>query len=115
MAGMYPVCSYRKFSTNDEEKFEKLLQEWSNTISGHMRGKAMIIFDENDLALRDKATVQKMEDKEVRQVVMKEITFTYICINGYMCIMYKIWENKTQSVIYNMPIKWDGTELWVGE
>lgn len=115
MAGIYPICKYRNFSTNNAEKFEKLLIEWCKTISEDMRGRTMILFDGNELAFRDKATVEKIDNKVVYQVALNKITFAYICINGSICIMYKVWENKTQSVIYNMPLKWDGTELWIGQ
>lgn len=111
MAGMYTTCIYPNFSTKDAEKFERRLTKWCKSI--RMPGKSMLVFDANALSLRDKATIEKNDDKEVYQVVLKEITFAYICINGSMCIMYKVWENKTQSVMYNMPLKWDGTELWI--
>lgn len=114
MAGMHTICTYRNFSTNNPEKFEKWLTKWCKTISVDMHGKTMLIFDENELAFRDKATVEKMEDKEVHIVAMNEISFAYIRINGRMCIMYKVWENITQSVIYNMPLQCNGVELWVG-
>ena len=115
MAGIHPICIYRDFSTNDVERFEKLLIEWCKTISVWMHGKTMLIFDENEFALRAKATVVKIEDRQVYQVVLKNITFTYICINGNMCIMHKVWENITQSVIYNLPLEWNGTEVWIGK
>ena len=76
----------------------------------------MLIFDRNSLRIEKKHEKDVIDEVHVYKVVLSEITLTYICVPGSAkCIMYKIWENKTLSVIYNMPKKWDGTELWLGE
>ena len=79
-----------------------------------MHGKSMLIFDRQSLLVGGEPTLESEETKTLYKVVLPNITLMYMCINGSMCIMYKILENKTQSVIYNMPQHWEGTELWIG-
>lgn len=113
MAGMYPLCPYKNFSITDIGKFGRRLKKWCK--EAYEPGKSMIIFDQVELLIDVKTTIENQDGREVYQVVLEDISFSYICISGSMCIMYKIWENKTQSVMYNMPLKWDGIELWVAE
>lgn len=110
MAGIHMPCKFPNFSTNDAEKFERWLLKWCK--EENILGKSMLVFDIGELSLRNRATAMECDNREVFQVTLKEITFAYIVINGKMCIMYKVWENKTQSVLHNMPIKWDGDEIW---
>ena len=110
--GLHPSCNYRGFSSTDEAFFEKRLKKWCDQICMH--GKSMLIFDKPTLLVGGKAILESDEEQIFYKVVLSNFTLTYICINGSMCIMYKIWENKTQSVMYKMPQNWEGTELWVG-
>lgn len=123
MPGIHPICPYPNFSTNDVEIFEKSIREWHDFISEKRCGDPMIIFDENEFAFRDKSTKEKIKEVpqgekvaqviDVYQVVLNIFTFTYIRPYGRMCIMFNIRETKTQRVIYHMPLKWDGVELWM--
>lgn len=111
MSGMHTQCSYTNFSTNDADKFERWLKKWCRKFCNH--GSSMIAFDENELLLRNRATVEMCDGREFFQVTLKDIAFAYICVHGSMCILYKVWENKTQSVLYDMPTKWNNSEIWL--
>ena len=110
--GMHTNCQFERFSIEDEGKFERRLTYWCKNVC--MRGKSMLIFDKSSLLVGGEATIESDGTKILYKVVLPNITLTYLCINNSMCIMYKIWENTTQSVLYNMPQKWEGPELWLG-
>ena len=114
MAGMYPICIFPKFSTRDPEKFGNRLKKWCQE-TAYMHGRCMLVFDSNELLAEGETVLVIQDGYEVYQKTLNEISFTYLHFAGQLCIMYKIWENKTQSVIYNMPMKWNGTEIWVGD
>lgn len=117
MAGMHVTCTFEDFSTQNPTKFESRLTKWCSEIE-YMHGRCMLVFDLKELNIINKSEYKPekiiQDGHEVYKVVMQDISFTYIHIAGELCIMYKIWENITQSVLYNMHPKWDGTELWVG-
>lgn len=113
MAGMYTTCIFSNFATTDSKKFERRLINWCKKAC--MPEKSMLIFDQKDLKIEVESKVTEQDKREVSEVNMTDISFSYIHILPGMCVMYKIWENQTQSVMYNMPIKWDQTELWIGD
>lgn len=110
--GLYTNCIFNKFSINDQSKFERRLKKWCEEEC--MPGKSMLIFDKDTLLVGGEPTIETNGSQTLYKVVLSNITLSYICIIGSMCIMYKIWENKTQSVMYNMPQNWEGSELWLG-
>lgn len=110
MSGFHVPCPFPNFSTNDAEKFERWILKWCR--EEVYEGKSMLVFDIDRLSLRDRATVSKCDGREVFKVTLNQITFAYIVINGSMCIIYRIWENKNQNVLHDMPTKWDGDEIW---
>lgn len=113
--GMYSICSYKRFSITDIGKFERRLRNWCQEVSD-MRGKSMLIFDRDSLIIEVDSQKFKSGDREYYKVTLPNLSFTYTYVaDNAMCVMYKIWENKTESVIYNIPKKWDGTELWLAE
>ena len=108
---MYPDCHYERFSLTDVAKFERRLTKFCK--EAYIPGRSMLIFDKSSLLVEGQRTIEVIENQELHKVVLPNITLTYTCIAGTnMCVMYKIWENKTLSVMYNIPQKWDGTELW---
>ena len=112
MAGMYCNCHYENFSLTDVGKFERRLKKWCNQECMH--GKSMLIFDKESLCVGGETTIEKKGDITYYKVVLPNITLVYTCVGETaMCIIHKIWENKTLSVLYNMPCNWDGTELWL--
>lgn len=113
MSGMYTICTYSRFSITDSTKFERRLTKWCKTEC--MPRQSMLIFDRDKLKIEEVSEVKKQNGQEFYQVTMANISFSYFCISAKMCIMSKVWENKTRSVIYNMPSQWDKTELWLGD
>ena len=112
--GMHNVCMYERFSITDVGKFERRLKNWCNEVS-NMHGKSMLVFDRASLRVDGESTVEKFGNEEFYKMILPNMSLTYTCIPGTtMCVMHKIWENKTQSVMYSMPQKWEGTELWLG-
>ena len=110
--GLYTNCHFTRFSIQDVGKFERRLTMWCNEEC--MPGKSMLIFDRPSLRVGGEATLEEYNGETFYKVVLPNITLTYICLNEKMCIMHRIWENKTQSVMYNMPKEWESTELWLG-
>lgn len=113
MAGMYTNCIFTDFATGNSKKFERRLTKWCREVC--IPGRSMIIFDKRDLLIENESVAVEQDGRKAYIVAMTNISFSYICIAPKMCIMYKIWENKTQSVMYNMPLEWDQTELWLGD
>lgn len=113
MAGMYTTCVFTNFATTDSKKFERRLINWCTKAC--MPERSMLIFDQEDFKIENKSKIVKQDRREVYEVNMTEISFSYFHISSQMCVIYKIWENKTQSVMYNMPTKWNQTELWIGD
>ena len=113
MAGMYTLCHYERFSLTDVAKFERRLRKWCNEECMH--GKSMLIYDKPSLLVGGEPAIKNEEGQSFYQVVLPNITLDYICIVGSMCIMKRIWENKTHSVLYKMPEKWDNCELWLAD
>jgi len=112
MAGMYCICDYENFSITDVGKFERRMRKFCN--EANMPGKSMLIFDKSSLKVEGTPEKIKEENGEYYKVELPNISFTYTQIaDSEMCIMHRVWENKTQSVLYNMPRTWDGTELWL--
>ena len=110
--GMYSICCYEKFSTTDVAKFERRLMKWCREECMH--GKSMLIFDKSSLSIERKTEIEVMGATTFYKLALPNITLVYTCIaNTSMCTIHKIWENTTQSVMYNMPQKWEGTELWL--
>jgi len=111
MIAMYSNCSYENFSITDVGKFERRITKWCKEECMH--GKSMLIFDRASLVVGGTPTIETIDGKKVYKVELPNITLAFISITEKMCIMYKIWEKSTQSVIYNMPLKWNGIELWL--
>lgn len=112
MAGMYVTCNYENFSITDVGRFERRIRKWCNEAC--MPGKSMLIFDKDSLLVGGEPEIEVNGITTYYKVVLPNITLTYICVaETAMCIMHRVWENRTQSVMYNMPLKWDGVELWV--
>ena len=111
MAGMPYISNYERFSIKDPAKFERRLTNWCK--EEYRAGKTMLIFDRNSLLVGGKPIVEETNGVTYYKVILNTLTLVYTAIPGTdMCIIYKIWENMTQSVMYNMPCSWDGTELW---
>ena len=111
--GMYQICTYERFSLTDVGKFERRLRNWCKEAC--MRKKSMLVFDRTSFKVGGSPEIFSDGTETYYKVVLPNITLAYSCLPGTtMCIMYKVWENQTQSVIYNMPSKWEGTELWLG-
>ena len=113
MKGMYSNCFYEKFSITDVGKFERRMRKWCK--EEYMPGKSMLIFDRPSLLVGGPPTTEKIDEKTVYKVELHNISLAFISITETMCIIYKIWEKNTQSVIYNMPHEWNGIELWLCE
>ena len=111
MMSMYCNCTYTNFSLTDVGKFERRMTKWCTEEC--MQGKSMLIFDKPSLVVGGAPTIEKIDGKIIYKVELPNITLSFISITETMCIMYKIWENKTQSVLYNMPLRWNGIELWL--
>ena len=111
--GLYTNCEFNRFSIEDVEKFERRLTKWCKDAC--MPGRSMIIFDRSSLKVGGEATLEEYGGETFYKIVLPNITLTYICIAPTMCIMHRIWENKTQSVMYNMPREWEKVELWLGK
>ena len=112
--GMYTICYYERFSIADIGKFERRLTNWCNEVED-IHGRAMLVFDETSLALNCKPKEYKDETGKYYTISLPNVSFTYTKIaDTAQCVMYKIWENRTQSVMYNMPKTWESTEMWLG-
>ena len=112
--GMYNVCDFSKFSITDVEKFQRRIRKWCKEEC--MPGRSMLIFDQSSFKVGGEPVSYKDATGEYYKVVLSQISITYMRIaDTSMCMMYRIWENKTESVMYNIPKKWDGTELWLCE
>ena len=112
--GLYMTCSYPKFSIEDVEKFERRMVNWCSY--GCTKGVSMLIFDKEDLKVNGTLETLHENNLPYQKLVLPQITLAYTHVQGTdMCIMYKIWDNQTQKVIYKMPSRWDGTELWLGK
>lgn len=111
MAGMPYISSYERFSIKDVGKFERRLTIWCN--EEYRPGRTMLIFDRESLLVGGEPIDEVIDGITYKKVILPTFTLVYTSIPGTtMCIMYKIWENSTKSVMYNMPHCWDGTELW---
>ena len=110
--GLYLPCRFERFAIEDVGKFERRITKWCKEECTH--GKSMLIFDKSSLLVGGEHVEDVIDGKRVYKVALLNITLAYICVNVNMCIMYKIWETNTQSVLYNLPIKWDNSELWLG-
>lgn len=112
--GLHMTCIYSNFSTDNVEKFEKRMINWCNEAC--TAGISRLIFDQEMLNVKGTLEIWYDECLPYHRLTLPRITLAYTQIQGTnMCIMYKIWENSTQKVIYKMPSKWDGTELWLGK
>ena len=112
--GLQISCQFRNFSTKDAGSFEDLLTEWCTDWCSH--GKSMLIFNRYSLRIEKEHVKDVIDNVPVYKVVLDNITFAYTCIaKSSMCIMYKIWENKTLSAMHNMPLTWENAELWLGD
>lgn len=113
--GMYEVCGYERFSMTDVAKFERRLKKWCTEAC--MPGKSMLVFDRNCLKVGGEP--ESFKDNYGRQyyeVTLPNISFTYTRIaDTAMCVVYKIWENDSQKILYRQPCVWNGSELWLGE
>jgi len=111
MAGMPYISNYERFSIKDVGKFERRLTNWCK--EEYRPGRTMLIFDKSSLLVGGEPVVEEIDGVTYYKVTLNTLTLVYTTIPGtVMCIMYKIWENSTQSVMYNMPHNWDKTELW---
>ena len=112
--GLYMTCSYPKFSTEEVGKFERRLKKWCNEACA--KGISMLVFDQKNLKVEGTQEIWYDNYLPYHELILPNITLTYTRVVGTpMCIMYKIWENQTNKILYQMPSKWEGTELWLGE
>ena len=110
---LYTNLKFTRFSIPDVERFEKRLIKWCK--DAYVPGISMILFDRSSLKVGGEATLEEFNGEAFYKIVLPNITLTYICVTPNMCIMLRIFENKTQSVIYNMPRKWESVEFWLGQ
>ena len=112
--GMYELCKYERFSMTDVAKFERRLKKWCTEAC--MPGKSMLVFDMTCLKIEVEPQFFRDNTGEYYEVTLPNISFTYMRIaDTAMCMMYKIWENDSQKILYRLPCVWDGSELWLGE
>ena len=107
---MYVNSEYTHFSLIDVTRFEKWLYKWCTTECIH--GRSMIVFDRERLLVEGKRTTEVKDNQVFHYLALPNISLEYICVNKSMCILTKVWENKTLSVLYNVPKSWHNVEVW---
>ena len=107
---MYTCSGYTHFSITDVSKFERWMCKWCRQECIH--GRSMIVFNREDLVVEGKHTEGEENNQVYHYHILPSITLEYIIISGSMCILTKVWENTTLSVLYNIPNKWHNVEVW---
>ena len=107
---MYTCGGYTQFSITDVSKFERWMMKWCKKEC--IPGLSMLVFNKEDLMVEGKHTEVESDDHVFHYHILPNITMEYIIIGESMCILTKVWENKTLSVLYNIPNKWHNVELW---
>ena len=107
---MYTCGEYTQFSLTDVSKFERWMRKWCKKEC--IPGRSMIVFNKEDLVVEGKHTEEIKDNQVFYYHALPNITLEYIIISDSMCVLTKVWENRTLSVMYNIPKKWHNLELW---
>ena len=107
---MYIGDEYTQFSLTDVRRFERWLCKWCSQECTH--GRSMIVFDNDTLKVEGTRTIEVIENQVFHHLILPNITLRYIFISQNMCVLTKVWENITLSVLYNIPERWHNVEVW---
>ena len=107
---MYINDEYTQFSLTDISRFERWLCKWCSQECTH--GWSMIVFDDDSLKVEGKHTVEVKNNQVFHHLILPNITLKYIFISEHMCVLTKVWENQTLSVLYSVPERWQNVEVW---
>ena len=90
---MYTCSEYTHFSITDVNRFERWMTKWCKQEC--IPGRSMIVFNKEDLAVEGKHTEGYENNQHFHYHALPNITLEYIIISGSMCILTRVWENKT--------------------
>lgn len=107
---MYTCGEYKSFSLTDVSRFERWMCKWCKKECIH--GRSMIVFDLESLVVEGKHTTEVKDAQTFHYHILPNITLEYIILNKNMCVLTKVWENKTLDVLYRIPEKWYNVEVW---